>query len=457
MVGSVLAPTTALAQGPGSGPWRQYAAPAEAGFDADALAAVCDYADRVQSSALMAVYRGHVLVACGDIDRELELHSVRKSLVSALYGTAVARGEIDTGATLSELEVGEDGGLTEGERSASVADLLASRSGVYLPAAYAPSGQDAGRPERGEHAPGTHWFYNNWDFNVAGVIYERATGEGLYASFQRRIAGPIGMEDWTPDDGFVVYEPGASRHPAHTFRMSARDLARFGLLYLREGRWGDRQVVPGGWVRESTMPVSDLGEGRGYGYMWWTYSAGSVSPERYPAMARYDSYMGRGTGGQAVWVIPDADMVVVHRTDTDHGRNVDGRDGWTMADRIVGARTGEPAREPALQAVTPVALSSQLPEYDWPTPVPVSEAALDAVMGEYTLSPEATIRVFRFRGHPYIHVPGEGDAKLIPIGDDVFTVRVVPGVRVGFQRDDAGTVTRVELTLGPRTIRAEKR
>ena len=304
----------------------------------------------------MAVYRGHVLLACGDIDREIELHSVRKSLVSALYGTAVAGGEIDLDATLADLGIDDDGGLTRVERSATVRDIIAARSGVYLPAAYAPSGQDAERPDRGAYAP------------------------------ERRIAGPIGMEDWTPDDGFVVYEPGASRHPAHTFRMSARDLARFGLLYLRNGRWDGRQLFPAACVRESTRPASDFGDGRGYGYMWWTYAAGSVSPEAYPAMARYDSYMGRGTGGQAVWVVPEAELVIVNRVDTDHGRNVGGRDGWTMADRIVAARVGEASADPALEPVTPTPLAGQLPVYEWPEPVTVAEGTLDEYMGEYPIS-----------------------------------------------------------------------
>jgi CubicO group peptidase (beta-lactamase class C family) len=440
-----------------SGPWRQYATPAEAGFDSTALAAVCDYADSVQSSALMAVYRGHVVLACGDVDRKLEAHSVRKSMLSALYGTAVAPGEIDLDATLDQLGIDDDAGLTELEKSAAVRDIISARGGVYLPAAYASSDQDENRPERGSHPPGSHWFYNNWDFNVAGVIYEQATGEDLYEAFDRRIAEPLGMEDYEPEDGFRVYEPTASRHPAHTFRVSARDLARVGQLYLQEGRWGDRQILSPEWIRESTSPVSDFGSGRGYGYMWWTYAAGSVSPETYPALADHDSYMARGTGGQAVWVIPDADLVIVHRADTDHGRSVGGRDAWTMADRIVGARVGMPDSEPRLAAVDPVPLESQLEPYRFPDPTAVSAGALDEYMGEYVLAPQAVIRVFRFQGDPYMLVPGEGEGQLIPTGEDTFTVRVVAGVRVVFLRDEAGAVRAVELTLGPQTMRAAKR
>jgi CubicO group peptidase (beta-lactamase class C family) len=140
----------------------------------------------------MAVFRGHVILACGDVNRPFEAHSVRKSLVSGLYAAAIARGEINLGATLADFAIDEQTPLTASERSVTIRQVISARSGVYLPAAYAPPSQDQ-RPRRGSHPPGTHWFYNNWDFNVAGVVYERATGEDLYESFERRLAKPLGM------------------------------------------------------------------------------------------------------------------------------------------------------------------------------------------------------------------------------------------------------------------------
>ncbi|MDP2480300.1 MAG: serine hydrolase [Candidatus Palauibacterales bacterium] len=454
---------TLLACGPpagapeaGAGPWLQYAEPAEAGFDGDRLDRACDYADSVGSAAVMAVFRGHAVVACGAVDRNLELHSVRKSLVSALYGTAVAAGSIDLEASLADLGIDDGGKLTAAEGRATVRDLLTARSGVYLPAAYAPQSQDEERPERGSHSPGTFWFYNNWDFNVAGVIFERETGEDLYRAFERRIARPIGMEDWSPSDGFRAYEPTRSTYPAQTFRMSARDLARFGQLYLQEGRWDGRQVIPADWVRTSTTPVSDLGHGSGYAYLWWTYAPGALSADRYPTLSGQRIYMGRGTGSQAVWVIPGLDLVIVHRADTDHGREIHGVDAWRIAELISEARGGEPSSDPRLVALDPRPFASQLPAYRWPEPVTLDSAALQPFMGDYDLSSGGTVRVFRFRGDPYIHVPGRGDALLLPLGGDRFTVRVVAGVQVVFQRDATGAVTGVTLTLGNQTMRAAR-
>src|SRR5688572_24140027 len=155
-----------------AGPWLQYTDVRQSGFDGQALRAVCERADNLHSGAVMAAFRGHVILACGDVRRTFESHSVRKSLVSGLYGTAIARGEIDLDSTLADFAIDEATPLMAAERLATIRQVISARSGVYLPAAYG-AGQDRGRPPRGSHAPGTHWFYNNWDFNIAGVVYER--------------------------------------------------------------------------------------------------------------------------------------------------------------------------------------------------------------------------------------------------------------------------------------------
>lgn len=436
------------------GPWRQYADPAEAGFDAAALDAVCAHADSTRSGALMAVYRGHVVLACGDVARELDAHSVRKSLVSALYGTAVARGEIDLDITLGEVGIDDDVALTDAEKEASLRDLISARSGIFLPAAYAPSDQDEERPARGAHAPGTYWFYNNWDFNVAGVVFERLTGVDLYDAFAERIARPLGMEDWTPADGDAVFEPPLSRHPAHTFRISARDLARIGQLYLQEGGWDGRQILPASWIEESTQAHSEFGNGRGYGYMWWTYAAGSLG-DRYPAVRDCDVFMGRGTGGQAVAVLPCVELVVVHRGDTDHNRHVGGLDVWSMIDGIAAARTGEAVAVPRLVALAPRPLASQLPPAERATEE-VPADLLAEIAGRYEIAPNVVARIYEWNGDAYVHMPGEGDAKLWLLADGALTVRVQAGVRIGFERDVDGKAVALLGAMGPQRFRAQR-
>jgi CubicO group peptidase (beta-lactamase class C family) len=255
-------------------------------------------------SAVMVVQGGRLMAAFGDVARKVEVASVRKSIMSALYGIAVAERRIDPTANLVALGIDDRGSLSERERTATVRDLLMARSGVYHAAAHETPDMRTRRPVRGSHAPGTHFHYNNWDFNALGTIYERATGEGLFAAVERRIARPLGMEDFTAADGREIRE-AASMHPAHIIAFSARDLARFGLLYARGGDWKGRQIVPRPWVEESTRAHSDGGNGLGYGYLWWTMPARA----RAPALGR-DAFFALGFGGHLIAVLPGRDLVV---------------------------------------------------------------------------------------------------------------------------------------------------
>jgi CubicO group peptidase (beta-lactamase class C family) len=434
--------------------WMQYTTPEEAGFSSSALDSIRHIADSVRSGAVMAVYRDHVLLAWGDVAREFQAHSVRKSLLSALYGIAVAEGKVDLDRSLGDLGIDDFHRLTDVEKGARIRDLIAARSGVYLPAAYG-SDQDRVRPARGSYPPGTHWFYNNWDFNTAGVIYEQLTGEKLYEAFARRIAAPLGMEDWNPNDGFLVLEPGRSRHPAHTFRISTRDLARFGLLYLHDGKWNGRQIVPAEWVKASTQPISQLAQGAGYGYMWWTQQAGTL-PARYPTVNVYDIFIARGTGGQAVFVIPGADLVVVHRGDTDHRRMVEGPVVLTIVEGIAAARRGEPLARPALKPLAAVPLASQAPPLPPQHYLAITPATAARVVGEYEFGAGAVGRVFMHDGRLFMFMPGEGEAELFAVAPDEYTVRVVPGVSIVFE-PQSGPVTGVNVRMGERTMRALKK
>ncbi len=158
-------------------------------------------------------------------------------------------GNIDLESTLAELEIDDIHPLTDAEKQAKVIHLLKSRSGVYHPAAAETSAMAARRPERGSHAPDSFHYYNTWDFNVLGTIFEQQTGSMIFDEFNERIAEPLGMQDFEPDKCFYTHEREHSQHPAYFFRMSTRDRARFGLLCLRNGNWNGTQLVPEDWVR----------------------------------------------------------------------------------------------------------------------------------------------------------------------------------------------------------------
>ena len=195
-------------------------------------------------------------------------------------------------------------------------DLLRARSGVYHSVDFETESMTKNRPARGSHAPGTFWYYNNWDFNVLGTIFEKKTGLKIGEAFYQRIARPINMQDFQPSDVFYFGGP-ASMHPTYHFEISARDLARFGLLYLRRGRWNERQIVPEAWVEKSSHASEmvksngvDLG---GYEYLWWVDYGGV----HFPEVAAPGIYSARGAGAHYLFILPTLDLVIVHRTDND--------------------------------------------------------------------------------------------------------------------------------------------
>jgi CubicO group peptidase (beta-lactamase class C family) len=303
--------------------WDRLAAPAEAGWSVEGLARARAHAKDIGSTEVMIVHRGVVVDAWGDIAARTEAYSVRKSILSALIGIAVAERKIDLTQTLVALGIDDNPPLTAAERQATVRDLIKARSGIYHPALYESERMARERPARGSHPVGSFWYYNNWDFNALATIYEQKTGEKIFEAVARRLAAPLEMEDFRPEDGRYV-TGDASIHAAYPMRLSTRDLARFGLLFLREGRWKDRQVVPAAWVTDSTAAYSAAGGDVGYGYMWWNRRG----PSCFPGAQRDDRcFYAAGNFGQYVFIIPALDLVVVHRVNTDATRHrVAGRD-----------------------------------------------------------------------------------------------------------------------------------
>jgi CubicO group peptidase (beta-lactamase class C family) len=283
--------------------------PAKAGWSVAKLKAAEDYARTIGSTAVLVVQDGKVIATFGDVDKKLYIHSVRKSFMSALYGIAVANHKIDLGKSLAQLGIDDKPpSLTAKEKQATVRQLLMARSGVYHKAAAETGPQADKRPARGSHAPGTFWYYNNWDFNALGTILRQATGEDTFAAVSEHLAKPLEMEDFAPADGNYSYIE-ESEHPGYAMHFTARDLARFGWLYLNHGRWRDHQVVPAAWVAESTKAYSQTDGGSvHYGYMWW------VAPREklFQTQLGPGSYSARGNGGQFIVVAPAQRLVVVH-------------------------------------------------------------------------------------------------------------------------------------------------
>src|SRR6202030_516484 len=274
------------------------------------LTAVEQHLRRLHATAAQIRHAGRTIFQLGDVSRPVHVHSIRKSILSALFGQAYDRGQVDLGMTLGELGIDDSPALTGKEKEARIEDLLTARSGVYLPT---DDGGVLGRPRRGSHPPGTFWCYNNWDFNVLGNIYERITGRSVFVAFEHDLARPLGMTDWDPyQHGSYQYRAdilgGTTRYPNYTFHLSARDLARIGRLYLNNGLWDGRQLLSPEWIARSTSPLSRTYHPAGllgmYGYCWWV---AGPSDELSDIGIAHPLYSAIGFGGNFLTVLPDID------------------------------------------------------------------------------------------------------------------------------------------------------
>lgn len=317
--------------------WRKLAQPEDAGWSSEKLALAQKFGNEIGSAAVIIVNHGMIVSEWGETAKRSNVHSIRKSFISALYGIYVSEGRIDLNATMADLEIDDnEPRLTAMEKQATVLDLLKARSGVYHPALYETEGMKKNRPLRGSHPPRTFWYYNNWDFNVLGTVLEKRTGQTVFKAFQDRIALPIGMEDFRLEDtGYFRGED--SIHPAYPFRMTARDLARFGLLFARNGQWRSKQIIPSEWVAASTTTYSPAPAGNtGYGYLWWTEVYGRhLENVDLPK----GTFSARGAGGHFILVVPSWDLVIVHRVDTDkkNGPKIDNKQFGTLVKLILEA------------------------------------------------------------------------------------------------------------------------
>ena len=294
----------------------QYVEPEQVGWSSQKLASAMQLAQQGGYAAVMAAVDGNVFLSWGEVSRNLKVHSIRKPFLGALYGIHVERGEINLEETLAQLGINDSpSGLSPDEQQAVVRELLQSRSGVYHPAAAEDPIMEAERPPRGSHPHGTFYYYNNWDFNVAGTVFRQTTGLDIFEAFKNEIGDPIGMQDFSPAGCQYQYEYDKSIHPAYAFWMSARDMLRFGVLYQRDGLWLGKQIVPPRWIAESTTSYStvDSAFGVGYGYMWMTVPSGSAAEELFGSSGFFHT----GIGVHLIVVLPPLHLVIVLRLDTE--------------------------------------------------------------------------------------------------------------------------------------------
>ena len=292
-----------------------------------------------------------------------EIHSVTKSVTSALVGIALGERHLQgLDQTVGELLAAHlPKGADPRLRAVTIRQLLTMTGGL------AGDVQEAGGDGRLSRRlfrsrdwvghilgrrlaakPGTTWAYSNASSHLLSAIVADATGQSTLAVARTRLFGPLGIHSDTVFEPLAVKPPTPAQLQAYRqaavawprdpqgyhfgfgeTKLPARDLAKLGYLYLNGGRWETTQVVPADYVRASTQPHSNLrrlGPGGGYGYQWWTTS-----------MNLHASFAAIGIGGQRIVVIPDLDLVVVITCDAQQQRE-DAED--LVSQTIIPAITG---------------------------------------------------------------------------------------------------------------------
>ena len=258
--------------------------------------------------------------------------SVTKSVISALVGVALKDDRIESlDQRLSEFFPEHFGPGTDPRKGQiTVENLLTMTNGFRLNSFYNNKGFEQilssddvveasiGQPMAKE--PGEEFNYNDGDAHLLSAILTKTTGQSALAYAHENLFGPLGI-DSDPDAsiqavpanfrrfeqaGFVWADDGQGNSVgAFGLKLTARDMAKIGYLYLQDGRWEGRQIVPRGYVRASTREqvetgYSPAGVPAGYGYLWWTRK-----------VEGYRAFYASGYGGQLIYVIPELNLVAV--------------------------------------------------------------------------------------------------------------------------------------------------
>ncbi len=401
--------------------WKAYASPEQAGFSSKKLNKARKTFEASGAQAAMIVHRGAVVASWGDVERRLDCHDVGSSLLLSLIGIHVGNGSLDPNATLGTFGIRENDRRFEDHiEQARVMDLLDGCSGVHHAAANESLGLKGRRLQNPDHAPGQARCYNTWDRNALTTVFEESSGRGFFDELAEQLADPIGMQDYRPTDGYYVRQESISVLAASPLRVSTRDLARFGLLILQRGRWGDRQIVPAAWVN---------------------INAGWQVDERF----RRRGMLSALGAGHAVDIIPSIDLVFVYRGNPERAWHGATGERLELLKRILDARTGKTPERPELVPLAPVSRG-------W-TAAAIPPEALERFVGHYPLG-FTSITIRRDGGRLTLD-GGQGRIDLVPTGKAEF---IAPDLdeRIFFHLEEPGEAyTLVMESLIERKAQAE--
>jgi hypothetical protein len=154
-----------------------------------------------------------------------------------------------------------------------------------------------------KYQPGTHFRYDHVGSDLLAVMLSKAIRQDSETSARQRLFDPLRIENYTwpvDSDGYL--------HGEYGLALTARDMAKIGMLYLRHGRWADKQIVSEAFVRDSTTRHNDGGPPvkAAYGYQWWINTT----------KTHLDVFFASGIKSQLIYVVPTLDLVVAMQAES---------------------------------------------------------------------------------------------------------------------------------------------
>jgi CubicO group peptidase (beta-lactamase class C family) len=277
-------------------------------MDSEQLARLLEYIEEreIEIRSVVIVRNGYIVLETYSYPFYASLQnrvcSVTKSFASALVGIAIGQGHIK-GADERVLDLFADRKISNVDpwkEAMTLEHLLTMSSGMdwsHLESVEQMQGTAdwaqfvLDRPM--SSAPGTTWNYHEGGSHLLSVLVQEKGGMSTLEFADRTLFHPLGIIDvrWGADPNGIVYG-------GHWLHLRSRDMAKFGYLYLKDGVWDGRQVVPADWVRASAEGRLKTDSYPYYGYQWW------VSDD-------HDYYYAYGYGEQKIYVVPGKEMVVV--------------------------------------------------------------------------------------------------------------------------------------------------
>lgn len=257
---------------------------------------------------IMEEYWGQTILGVGTFDETSQWYwaSAGKTITSSLVGIAQEEGALDiTDPSSVYLGEGWTSMSTEQENQITVRDQLTMTTGVD----YTMGNTDCTDPECLTYLadPGTQWFYHNATYTLLDGVIEGATGSTLQAYTDDKIGSVIGM-----DGEWIVL--GSN----NVYWSNAREMARFGLLIMNEGKWADTEVIADKTYYEQMVNTSqELNPA--YGYLWWLNGKSSIVYPTLPQsfnvelapQAPDELFAALGKNGQIVDIYPSENIVVI--------------------------------------------------------------------------------------------------------------------------------------------------